>query len=148
MPSENMTDLVHRDGVENADALLKIFGAWPSFHDAEVHSLVISREQPEAPRIDARIHVFVVTAEIDSSGHHTLVNHRFVTLQFFRVASLELSGFNEQNALFALTIEPGDPSASEPRRWDISFDSSYGVSAAFSCDRIVVGEVEPYIPAA
>jgi hypothetical protein len=142
-----MTDLASREGIENADALIAIFGAWPKFHDAEVHSLVISRETPEAPRIDARIHVFEMTPNIDSSGHHTLVNHRFVTLQFFRVASLQLSGFNEQNALFSLTIEPGDPGTSEPRRWDVSLESSYGVSAGFSCDRIVVREVEPYIEA-
>jgi hypothetical protein len=142
-----MTGVAKREGIENADALVEVFGAWPSFHDAEVHALVISREGSEAPRIDARIHVFEMTRDVNSSGHYALENHRFVTLQFTRVTALELSGFNEQNALFALTIEPGDPSATEPRRWDVSFESSYGVSAAFSCDRIVVREVEPYVAA-
>jgi hypothetical protein len=108
---------------------------------------VLSRENSEAPRLDVRIHVFELHPEIDSSGHYARVNHRLVTLQFTRVAALELNGFNEQNALFALTIESGDQSAAEPRRWDVSFESSYWVGAAFSCDRIIVREVEPFVQA-
>ena len=139
-----MTDTTKSEEIENASALVEVFGAWPSFHDAEVHSLVISRDHSEAPRLDARIYEFERRSVTDSSGHYSQVNHRFVTLQFTRVAALELGGFNEQNALLALTIEPGEQSAADPRRWNVTVESSYGVGAAFSCDRIIVREVEPF----
>jgi hypothetical protein len=142
-----VTDIVRKEEIENASALVEVFGAWPSFHDAEVYSLAMSRESSEAPRLDMRIHVFGRRSEIDSIGQYGRVNHRFATLQFTRVAALELSGFNEQNALFALIIEPGDQTAAEPRRWDVRFESSYGVGATFGCDRIIVTNVEPIVEA-
>jgi hypothetical protein len=54
--------------VENAAALTKIFGKWPTFHDAEVLRIVLDRAGDDGPTIEAQIHVFAMTSRVDDSG--------------------------------------------------------------------------------
>ena len=128
--------------IENASAVTEVFGHWPDFHDAEVHAFSVSRDGSEAPSIEARIHVFEMTPDVDDRGHLLTRDHRLVTLFFANVAALELDGFNEQNVLFSLSLELGDRSGSDSRAWKVAFEASYGLSARFSCDRVVVRRVE------
>jgi hypothetical protein len=134
--------------VENAEALTRIFGYWPSFHDAEVHSLALDRSGHGGPSLTARVHVFEMTAEIDAQGHYVLRHHRLVTLRFANVALEELAGFNEQNALDTLTITEADPASSLGRRYEVVFDPAYGVAVRLFCDAVEVVGVEPYAPPA
>src|SRR5579871_2051209 len=71
-------------GIENQEALTRIFGDWPSFHDAEVLSLVLGRhgiEDRPGPTLEARIHVFQMTGEVDERGYFRLGNHTLVVLR-------------------------------------------------------------------
>ena len=43
-------------GVENTQLLESDFGGWPSFHDAEIHSILITRDCDSAPQMDISIH--------------------------------------------------------------------------------------------
>jgi hypothetical protein len=83
---------------EHAEKLTHIFGEWPSFHVAEVVCLVLDRSGSEAPTLEAQIHVFAVTSDLDANGHYVLANHTLVTLRFTKVALLELGGFNRRTS--------------------------------------------------
>jgi hypothetical protein len=36
-------------GIENANLVESIFGGWPSFHDAEIHGILITRDGDSGP---------------------------------------------------------------------------------------------------
>jgi hypothetical protein len=134
--------------VEHSDRVTSIFGAWPSFHDAEVVRLVLDRTGPEGPTLEVQIHVFAATSEVDSTGHFVLKNHTLVTLRFTEVALETLEGFNHQNALFELSISEVAPGAQHDRRLRVEMPSSYGLEATFDCKRAIVADVKPYdVPA-
>jgi hypothetical protein len=59
--------------IDNHELLTRIFGTWPSFHDAEVLTVRLDRSGNSAddgPALEAAIHVFRMTSEIDSRGYY------------------------------------------------------------------------------
>jgi immunity protein 50 of polymorphic toxin system len=67
---------------ENSALLESIFGRWPSFHDAEVLRVVLDRSGDEGPTLEAAIHVFEMTPDVDPKGYYVLKNHTEVTSAF------------------------------------------------------------------
>jgi hypothetical protein len=119
--------------VGNAESLSRIFGRWPSFHDAEVVRVTLDRTGDDGPTLEAVIHVFESTGVVDSTGHYVLANHTEVTFRFLDVAECSLEGFNHQNVLASLEITEIDPSEHEGRQLRIELPSLYGLDATFEC---------------
>ena len=134
--------------VENAELLIRTFGEWPSFHDAEVLAMHLDRAGEDGPSLTACIHVFRMTGEIDPDGYYRLTHHTRATLRFTDIVLRQLRWFNGQNSLADLVIEKVDPGSGEERRFRVGFDANWGVEAEFLCDRVVVESVEPYEPPA
>lgn len=126
------------------EKLKAIYGAWPSFHDAEVWNLAFERV-PEGFSVIVVIHLFAVTSEVDSRGHYVLKDHCKVRMRFDRCSDVSLDGFNHQNVLFGLDItEPDDAPADHP--FLVRFDTSYGLAGELKCKDIVVESVELWHP--
>jgi hypothetical protein len=134
--------------VENAEALTAVFGEWPSFHDAEVLSMYLDRAGSIGPTLDARIHVFRMTSEVDSRGFYVITHHTLVTLRFVNIVLQQLHWFNHQNVLSDLLLERAGADDAEHRCFRAQFGSSWGVEAELLCDQIIVVAVEPYTPPA
>jgi hypothetical protein len=134
------------DRIENSEALISLFGYWPSFHDAEVLQIAINRssEHGIGPSLSAAIHVFEMTREVDSNGHYICQKHSVVTLLFQGLAELTLDGFNHQNALQQLSIIESEPDGS----LRVNFDSAYGLESELTCQTVKVVSVVPGIPPA
>ena len=130
--------------IENQEQLTRIFGRWPSFHDAEIHRMVLDRDGPDSPTIELSIHTWRMTADTDARGYYVLKDHTMVTLRFTRVELVELSGFNGQNSLFDLQISDIEPEQNDGRRCRVAMSSSYGLGGLFDCERIIVASVAPY----
>ena len=141
--------------VKGSEKLLAIFGRWPSFHDAEVMEIHLSRT-PKGPggkrdrRVEllAKIHAWDMTNELDGRGYYVLKNHTLVTLRFSGVEELKLEGFNHQNVIFGLTIQPREDSESGSSKYHVEFDPSFGVDAIFDCSAIEVVDATPMAKAA
>src|SRR4030095_2473016 len=118
--------------------LVSIFGRWPSFHDAEVLRVSLDRSGIEGPTLDATIHVFEMTSEVDAKGYYVLKNHTEVTLRFTEVTLSRFQWFNHQNVLSSLEVEELNPPEHEGRCWRIGMPSSYGLEAEFECKRAIV----------
>jgi hypothetical protein len=144
-------------GIENAEALTRIFGRWPSFHDAEVVTLALDRRGDHAPVLIAQIHVWQTSGETDADGYYVRVDSTLVTLRFEMAMVQTLHGFNAQNVLSALRLERVRPHEIEPilrefllrvedeRDWlRIHFDGIYGCDATFVCRSARVVSAEPY----
>jgi len=97
--------------IAGSEKLTKIFGYWPSFHDAEVQELHFLRGnvQPEKgvydfPLLTLKIHVWELTKDVDSKGYLILRHHTLTTLRFRDVFDFQMQGFNHQNAMLALNL--------------------------------------------
>ena len=131
------------------EKLTNVFGYWPSFHDAEVHSLTLDRRGRDdmwGPTLEAVIHVFEMTDEVDAEGYYVQKNHRLVTLRFFQVEGLELADFNQQNAIFALEFSEGPSEGEDAGKHRVAFQPAFGVTGSFKCSKVEVVSAEPYEP--
>jgi hypothetical protein len=133
---------------EHADRLTQIFGAWPSFHDAEVLGVQLARGGTDGPTCEARIHLFERTSEVDAAGFFVLRHHTEVTFRFTGVSLEGMAGINEQNVLEDLVITELDPAANRGRCWRVELVPSYGLGATLECKTAVVIDVRPFTNAA
>ena len=129
--------------IAGSEKLIRIYGSWPSFHDAEVIELQHwrGRMKPGAwdasnvlPVITVKIHVFIEL----SGSQHTLA-----TLRFEDVDEYRMEGFNHQNAILGLSITVRDREKIEgfqalPPYLAVEFQSAFGMGATFRCFRIEV----------
>ncbi len=134
-------------GIRNEKALTDIFGYFPSFHDAEIISICLEREGEGAPFLEAKIHVFEMTDEVDAQGCYVLKNHTLVTFRFTEIVMGEIKWFNHQNVLALLDIVEVEPEKNEGCRFQVRFPSSYGCEASFACREVIVIDAMPFEPA-
>jgi len=132
--------------IQNSHLLTDIFGKWPSFHDAEVLHIVLDRDgaRPFTPYLQATIHLFEMTSQIDERGSYVLKNHVALTFRFIEIYELKLEDFNQQNVLQGLSILDVSERQLERIRFEVSFDGIFGVSAKFQCNSVSVESVEPF----
>ena len=136
--------------VENADALRSIFGAWPSFHDAEVVEMRLSRGHIYPGEWDDR-NAFPVVAikfrvlEATQPGAADAGHDVFVTLRFTDSSAIEVRSFDDMICITRVSVAPtsrGTYTSGEPLapRLDVSLYNGDRVSASFSCLGIEVVE--------
>jgi hypothetical protein len=134
--------------VENAELLTRVFGRWPSFHDAEILAIRLDRGSGVSvgPSLEADVHLFEMTSEVLPTGFYVLRNHTLVSLRFDEIDNMKLADFNHQNVIYGLTLEDVSAQQLERVKWKVSFDPSYGVSAEFECRTVGVVAAAPYVP--
>ena len=133
--------------ISNTEELVGIFGRWPSFHDSEVITLRLEREGPgefDGPELFVTFHLFQGRADPSRDAGVSWHNHVLATFRFARVSELEIVGFNNQNAVFDLKVEPtAEPKASLLL---VTIESSFGMAASFLCSAVAVDNVERRAP--
>jgi len=135
--------------IENIEAVTGIFGHWPSFHDAEVLSIQLDRRGHGAargPTVEARIHVFEMTNEVDERGCYRCRFHTLVTLRFLQADSLQIDDFNGQNALWGLEIIDISERQMEDIKFEVHFSKSFGLGMDFVCKGVTVVAADPFEP--
>ena len=130
--------------ISGEEKLEAIYGAWPSFHDAEVWSLAYERV-PDGFSVVAVIHAFQMTSDVDARGYYVLKHHTKVQIRFHCCSDVSLDGFNHQNVLSSLDIMEPEQATSE-YSFQVRFDTSYGLAGSLKCKDIVVEDVQPWRP--
>jgi len=125
--------------VVTADLLIRVFGEWPSFHDAEIVWVHLDRVGQGGPTLAAALHLFRMTKDVDERGYFAIKDNVLATLRFDNIVLEELKWFNHQNAIDGLVVGAG-----RERRFAVEFPSNCGCDAHFECDSIEVVSVEPY----
>lgn len=132
--------------IAGSEKLSRIYGGWPTFHDAEIIELHHWRGHMDPgdwrdsnvmPILTAKIHIFIECP----TSQHTLA-----TLRFEDVDDYRMEGFNHQNAIRGLSItvqnrgtrESGESGESLPPYLAVEFQPAFGMSASFRCFRIEV----------
>ncbi len=124
--------------VPGGSQLLQWFGGRvPSFHDAEVLALALDREKTCC---SIRVHTFEMTPEVDAKGFFVLRNHVVVSFQLHGVVNLELNDFNEQNAIFGLSL-----SRTADRGYRLELEPCHGLFGFIEAQTLTI-ELEPGKP--
>jgi hypothetical protein len=126
-----------------------LFGYWPSFHDAEVVSMRLDRDSEsgfDGPIIQFGIHAFTMTDETNETGHYKCINHAVVEIKLDGAESIDIEGFNHQNAIEELTIEEIENDIVYGNKFKIEFEPAFGVSANIVCRKIEVTKITLGIP--
>ena len=126
---------VNVPAIPGADDVVRWFGMWPSFHDAEVLEVDLKRRG----RSSVRIHAFRMTKEVDATGHFILDLHALVTFWLEGVSDLELADFSGTNVIFGLALEP------VAAGFRLELSPCYGVAGYIEASRISVS-LEPGMP--
>lgn len=126
------------------DQVLRAFGYWPSFHDAEVLSLLMDRntvlvDDIADARLDGCLHAFEWTRSL-----HPVFNHHLVQLRFHEIDEVALDGFNHQNAILEFRIEDDIRHPDVPGALRLTFVPAQGLSGSFCACRAEVLSVVPY----
>ena len=134
-------------GVQGAEKLIELFGRWPSFHDAEVISLVLDRSGDDdgfGPSLVATIRAFDITDEVLPSGFPKLTHECAAVFAFREVVQLQLTGFNSQNVMSGLHIIDIRDRQLERQHFEVWFAGVYGLDARFQCRAVEVLSVTPF----
>jgi hypothetical protein len=129
--------------------VIDLFGHWPAFHDAEIVSIRLDRNSEsefDGPIVQFGIHAFTMTGETDDTGHFKCINHSVIEIKCDGVDSINIEGFNHQNAIDALIIEEIENDIQYWNKFKIEFEPAFGVSANLVCRKIEVTSITLGIP--
>ena len=113
-------------GIPGASDLIGWFGYWPSFHDAEVTSIELTRSA--ASRVV--VHAFEMTDQVNTRGHYVCHKHVIVSFLFDRLREVELTGFNQQNVLTNLEL------AKVEQGYKLTLIGCYGVDGSVTAESV------------
>ncbi|HEY7354528.1 MAG TPA: Imm50 family immunity protein [Terriglobales bacterium] len=102
------------------------FGYWPTFHDAEILSMLLNRKA----RSSIVVHTWKMTRDLDEKGDYGLAKHVVVEFILEGIRDLDLSGFNHQNVVVGIQIEEKDSG------FLIRLNGSYGVEGSIDVDSL------------
>jgi len=139
--------------IKDSQKLTSVFGAWPSFHDAEVIEFHFRRGEVKPddwddstfPELTAKIRVLEATRP---SAHHA-GDDILVTLRFHCICDFKMERFDNINQIvdLAISTECVSPGECLPSYFVVRFDSGCGsLTASFRCIHIEVIEVADAIP--
>jgi len=121
--------------VPGADEVVRWFGRWPSFHDAEILQIDLQRNG----RSSVRLHAFRMTKAVDASGHFVLDLHAVVTFWLEGVSDLELADFSGLNVIFGLALEP------IPTGFRLALSPCFGIAGYIEAAKVSIS-LEPGKP--
>jgi hypothetical protein len=121
--------------IQGADEVVRWFGQWPTFHDAEVLQVDLKRRG----RSSIRLHAFRMTNQVDEKGYFVLDRHALVTFWLDNVSDSELADFSSQNVIFGLSLEP------VPEGFKLALSPCYGIAGYVVAHRVSVS-LEPGEP--
>jgi len=131
--------------ITNHERVVDLLGAWPSFDDFEVVSMLLERSGTDdlvGPTLTIQFFGFRQDVAPESPNR----NNCLLTLRFAGVESLKLEGFNHQNAIngFVLSTKWSDRLRREV--FNVELVQGFGVGCTFECDAIDVESVNPAVP--
>jgi hypothetical protein len=135
--------------IKNNSAVLKVFGCWPSFHDGEVHRVVMDRARRHAngtyyPSIELTIRGWNMTSDVTEDGFYRLEADSLVHFLFEEVSEVEFDGLNHQNVLSGLDFELETPDEGNTPLLSVELCHCYGLSGSFKARRATVVGVAPF----
>lgn len=126
------------EAIAGYELILAHFGMWPSFHDSEVHRIVLDRTS--APTLELTLRGWV-------SGPESLQEHdAIVRFLFEDVFDVQLEGFNSQNVLSSLNLSLTQNAERQGDVLEVELEHCYIFCAEFKARKASVLDIVPYVP--
>jgi Immunity protein 50 len=132
------------------EEVLAVFGRWPSFHDGEIHRLLLDSTRTDGtgsryPSIELALRGWKLTPHVSDEGFYKVECDSVVNLLFEHVYDVELDGLNHQNVLSELELsEMQDPKNPEIKHLAVELVHCYGLSGGFKAATARVVSIQPY----
>ncbi|RZK13913.1 MAG: hypothetical protein EOO56_26025 [Hymenobacter sp.] len=122
--------------IDNQALVTELFGYWPAFHDAEIESIYLRRNEPGYwPAISLWI---VVDGPLTNVGSEVQISRLWrIELEFTEVVDNHFEGFNHQNVIFSFSFQQSQEGII------CSIETSYGLSGSITARRVTVKSVTP-----
>jgi Immunity protein 50 len=129
--------------IQNSSSLIKHFGEWPSFHDAEIIDLHCWRGRIKPGNWDNSNVFPVITMKILILAYDRDAPDIVATLRFHGADHISIDDFNHVNQIQNLTITTEDRGSFTtgeklPPYLGVSITRGFGMAATFRCFRIEV----------
>jgi hypothetical protein len=121
--------------VPGLDELIAWFGYFPTFHDAEVTSILLDRLG--SSRII--VHTWAMTGQVDDKGRYILRKHVMVSFVLDGIIDLNLEGFKYQNVLNSITLD------GTAEGYELVLEGNYGTGGKIEAASIRI-ELNPGLP--
>lgn len=136
--------------IEDHGKVIAHFGLWPSFHDGEVHRVVLDRMNRSSsgsfiPTAEVHLRGWVMTSDVNAGGLYKVENDAVVHFLFEDVFDFELEGFNQQNVLTSLNLSLVTGSPESEQALHVELEHCYLFSGEFSARKAKVLKVVPYV---
>jgi hypothetical protein len=105
-----------------AEEVVEWFGHWPDFHDAEVLSVQLSRDEESSLVVQASLY-----SQLDDSGRFTPTRTAVVTFAMNEISDISLEDFSSQNVIASLSLETA------PEGWKVIVSPIYGLGGWIEC---------------
>ena len=119
--------------VKNSEKITNYFGEWPSFHDAEILRVQLDRQKCSC---QIEIYYFKTLNEVDSGGDYKQAAHCRIVFQLLDIELLELTDFNYQNVISALTIKRLQDLI------EVTLHPSYGLFGKIHCRKVILKSIK------
>ena len=138
--------------IEGHEHVIAQFGLWPSFHDGEVHRIVLSRttRSPRGafvPSVEMHLRGWVMGPELTAEGIYKKHGDAVVHFLFEDIFDLEIEGFNQQNVLSSLNLSLIDDTDGRGQALHVELEHCYVFSGVFVARKARILGVAPYTAA-
>ncbi|OYT86812.1 MAG: hypothetical protein CFE46_15365 [Burkholderiales bacterium PBB6] len=129
--------------------VIERFGQWPSFHDGEVHRIVLDRTSNAScgrsrPTVEVHVRGWIMGPDVDAEGFYKLRSDSVVVFLFEGIFDLKLEGFNQQNVLSSLNLSIVEDSEGSDPALHVELEHCYLFAGEFSARKARVVSVAPY----
>lgn len=138
--------------IDGFQEIIARFGQWPSFHDGEVHRIVLDRtvRSPSGsyiPSVEIHLRGWIMGPEVTDQGFYKLHNDSVVRFLFEDIFDFELEGFNQQNVLSSLNLSFIEDPRDGGQALHVELEHCYQFSGEFSARKAKTLGVAPYVAA-
>jgi hypothetical protein len=132
------------------EEVLAVFGRWPSFHDGEIHRLLLDSTRTDGsgsryPSIELALRGWNLTSQVSDEGFYKVECDSVVNMLFEHVYEVELDGLNHQNVLSELELSAvQDPEKPENKHLAVELVHCYGLSGGFKAASAKVVSISPF----
>lgn len=136
--------------IDGFQKIIDRFGRWPSFHDGEVHRIVLDRtaRSPSGsnmPSVEIHLRGWIMGPEITDKGFYELHNDSVVQFLFEDIFDFELEGFNQQNVLSSLNLSLIEDPNGGGQALHVELAHCYLFSGEFNARKAKILGVAPYV---
>src|SRR5437868_6749084 len=123
------------------EKIISVFGRWPSFHDSEVVSVFLNKDEGEkltGATATIKFYLFDLNRPPADPARLTTLTD----MQFFDVQNFSMQRFTHQNAISDFVISESYSDQLKREVFGVELTRGTGFECSFNCSRIRVNSVQ------